>query len=205
MNMKQILINILTIILCFSSILTAQKSNSEVDSILNAYERKYRIVLNKSDHLLVADQINRIGTNCMELEKIVFSNEYSNNYKIHLLIKYDKWTTCPNIILEFIDLIEDIGDEHITTFDFSNYSNYPIYQKIMNNKEYREFFSSYLSKSDFLASCSFFIKKRSLPKLKMISSLINSKILNIKTKDSCKHANIILLKGIENNGNEVKM
>lgn len=193
MKIKVVFILFFTVSCTFN--LISQSSKSQIDSIMNAYDRQYRVKLNDSDFKLIADQLGEIGSDCKMLDTLLESNLYSNNYKIALLSDFKYWMICSNTLLNSVSLMPDIEDDqmHITDV-FSR--NFPIYQTMYNNEDYRRHFVNYIEESDYLDDCDFLWKHSSIHMLKMLSSFIQEVNLNDSDEHTCKNANITILQGI---------
>lgn len=196
--MKIGLIAAISILLNIS--LYSQRTKSEIDSILNSHDRRYRVTLGEDDHKFIKKQLVHIGSDCKELEKLLYSKNYSNNYKLALLNNFEDWTLCSKIILNSIDICEE-NEDTSSSMPILNRSltDYPIFSKIVKNRETSSHFTKYLVESDFLNDCRFLLKNRSIQKLKMYSLLIENTETFRSRSDSCKLANLIILEGLKSN------
>ena len=195
-----------TFILSFliTTILFSQRSKNQIDSILNVYERRYRVPLNESDFQLISKQVGEIGTDCSKLERILLSANLNNNYKIEILNEFKEWKKCSNIILDFIDIYKIKEDSDFSdVLESGNEINYPIYQKINNDEEYLKHFTEYLTESDYLDNCGFLLRMASIQKLKFLSALVKKGGKHLPINDSCKKANLILLNGVSSDLNSL--
>lgn len=193
MNFKLILISLIAFY-TFNT-LSGQRSRVDIENVINRYERQYRIILNESDFDLITDQLNEIGCDCDLLENILHSNLYSTNYKIALLDNFKKWKDCPLIILDHINLSVEKEENEMSMPDFGNL-DYPIYDKILQKNRYHKHFADYITESDYLESCTFMLNHGQFQKLKMLWSIIKDSNFESLNKQSCKYANLIIMKGM---------
>lgn len=183
-------------ILSYGNFLYSQRDSSEIDSILNIYERQYRTTLNESDFVLIDKQLEEVGSNCQRLQEIMNSKLYSTNYKIALLGNFKSWNLCLEISLEYIAMSKVPEDDTLLPWDYKR--EYPIFNKIVKDQKIMKHFYNYLMESEYLSSCDFLLKNRSSETIEMLSFIVNS---NSKDKyfidnNSCKMANLTILKGI---------
>lgn len=171
---------------------SASSQISRVDSVVNAYERKYRDVINDSDQILIENQVIQIESDAALFDTILNSNFYSNEYIKKLTSKLVESSVCLDGILNNIS--------------YSSYNNlaqekkYSVFDGVVENKEYSRILFSYLQKSDYLEDCSFLIQKdKHWVELLSYFTQKENLLSKIKfSKGTCKEANLIILKGFYN-------
>ncbi len=180
------LVFILTILTIYSCKSVSQTSN--LDSILNEYDRKYRIVLNESDYTLIKKLIVSTEQNCVNFSTEITSKKYSNSFIAEFTKSMVSNTSCLKEVMDNIDFYSAHGDEVMSS------ENYPVYFGIFSSEENIKEMGEFLHTSKYLDDCllledATYNKKKFLGQLLFKDSAFKTTI-KAPSMNDCKQENL---------------
>ncbi len=190
--MKPIILFCMYILIPFISFSQIER----IDSILNDYERRYRMELNKSDTILIESLVTKIGqNNCKNLDSLLQKKAFSNAFIKEFSCQLIKNNICLDGLLNSVSYYNPQTNNHQCK------ESYPIYDAI-TNPSIVEKVVEYLNNSDYLENCQLLSGKEYIH-IGILSDIIKkTKYFDSKNghenSESCIKANLTILKSIYN-------
>ncbi|MEZ5031006.1 MAG: hypothetical protein R2787_06385 [Saprospiraceae bacterium] len=175
------------ILILFVTISTLGRTQEvNMDSILNDYERKFRVELNRSDTLLINELLEKLDDNCQIFSSLVESKRYSNTFIIELTKRMVNKGICIRQVVDKIEYYFPVDELGIS-------SGYPVYYGAIVNKDGLTRIRKYLIESDYLLDCQFLLG-RSIFTVKLLSYILNQTTDPIGNyEQNCRGANLMIL------------
>lgn len=181
--------------ICFIINIFSQKSSSELDSIINIYERKYRTELNKSDTILINELILKTKNGNENIfDTLITSKNFSETFKKVFAIKFIEKKLDFEHFLKTLKINNKFSETNIYSSE-----NNPFYDAIISNKLYIDIISKFILESKYVENCDFLFGLNKI-ETKRLSFIIKQSQLNFKIIDlkivSCKVSNLFILSNL---------